>query len=156
MQEAEATEGPLIAMMALVSRAFFRALVAAQLLGAGVQTRHDRRRLERWLDEGLERLGTWCELCPENFANRYLLVRAEAARLRGRWHKADADYAAAVAHARAHKVTGVEALALELEARHRRARGQAAAAVRLRDAIDAYERWGAHAKAAALRRTLPT
>jgi hypothetical protein len=87
-------------------------------------------------------------LCPENFAARYLLAKAEAASAA----ENASGFQAAIAAAQQSGATGVEALAHELASRRFREHGEASKAeTHWLEAISAYERWGAHAKAHQLR-----
>ena len=135
----------MFASLAQVKRTFFRVLIAAQLLTDGATP--ERKRLQRWLTDGVAQLRRWAAECPENFAPRHRLAQAEAARARGRAVEAAAGYQAAVVVARRHGAVDVEALALELAARHADAQGEPRTAADCRrDAIAAYARWGAQAK----------
>jgi hypothetical protein len=101
----------------------------------------------------LRKLKAWARSCPSNFAAHALIAEAELARIRGQGARADARFEHAIAAARAHGNARREALALELSAGHARTAGNAEkAAQRLKEAISAYRRWGALAKADALER----
>ncbi|MBR8303162.1 AAA family ATPase [Burkholderia dolosa] len=91
-------------------------------------------------------LDVWVRACPENFAARRALVRAEQARVDGRVLDAAQAYAYAVTHARKHGFTQVEALASECAARFHAGRDEIAAQAYVRHALDAWQRWGALAK----------
>ncbi len=150
MLEADRRERSVFASLAQVKRTFFRVLIAAQRLTDGAT--NERRRLQRWLTDGVAQLRRWAAECPENFAARHRLAQAEAARVAGRAVAAAAGYQAAVLVARRSGAVDVEALALELAARHATAQGEPhTAADCRRDAIAAYERWGARAKVEQLR-----
>ncbi|WP_087751672.1 trifunctional serine/threonine-protein kinase/ATP-binding protein/sensor histidine kinase [Paraburkholderia caledonica] len=93
-------------------------------------------------------LAIWARACPENFVGRCELVHAEMARVEGRALDALEAYAKAVAHARRHGFTQVEAFAAELAASFHAARGEEVTAqAYLRHARGAWQRWGAMAKA---------
>ncbi|MBU9167203.1 trifunctional serine/threonine-protein kinase/ATP-binding protein/sensor histidine kinase [Burkholderia gladioli] len=99
------------------------------------------------LQRHIDQLALWANACPANFVARRDLVHAEWLRTRDRAAEAGAAYAAAVAHARRHGFTQVEALAAELAGRFYSARGEEVpAAAYLRHARGAWQRWGAMAK----------
>jgi hypothetical protein len=144
--------GPAVNFMInwIIRRSFYRVLMASQLLCAG--PRADQKELHRVVERGLSRLRRWARACPANFAPQQLLAEAEAARARGRDAQAQAAYRAAITAAKKSAQTGIEALALELAARHFGERGESTQAeAYLREAMLAYERWGAHAKVEHLR-----
>ena len=97
------------------------------------------------------RLEVWAEACPTNIAHRLLLVRAEAARLRGAPNEANRLYEEAVAAAVDAGFLNNEALSYELYGRHALSEGLRIVAERLLwEAAYRYRRWGAAAKVAAL------
>jgi predicted ATPase len=139
--EAEKREGALLSQPWLVVFPFYRVLIASQLLCDGSS---EEKQLRRSIAQSLARLRKWARACPENFASRYLLAEAEAARAAGRYAKAAAGYQAAQAAASQSGAVGIEALAHELWARLLRSRAHTGEArEHLRLAIAAYERWGA-------------
>jgi PAS domain S-box-containing protein len=94
--------------------------------------------------------------CPENFANRELLVRAEIARVEGRELDAERLYEAAIESAGDNGFVQNEALANELAARFHAARGfETISRAYLRNARDGYVRWGADGKVRQLDRIHP-
>jgi PAS domain S-box-containing protein len=79
---------------------------------------------------------------------KLLMIEAELARVAGRARRAEERYEGAVAHARKLAHVNDEALAYELAGRHALASGKDDyATVMLRNAHNAYLRWGAYAKA---------
>lgn len=101
-------------------------------------------------------LETWAEHAPSNFLPAARLVGAELDRIDGRPHDAVAGYEAAIEAAREHGRTSWEALAWELSGRQHLGRGLSAVGVAcLREARDAWVRWGAAAKAARLEQEFP-
>jgi signal transduction histidine kinase len=95
--------------------------------------------------------------CPENFLARHALVSGEIARLEGRDGEAMDHYEQAARAAQDAGLLQFAALANELCARFHVGRGRATAArVFLREARDAYERWGAEWKVQALGREHPS
>lgn len=140
-----------LASVTEVTRDFYHALTLAALHAGEAPARQAVSM--RVLLEKQARLQAWAAHCPVNFDNRYLLVTAEIARLDGREQAAMRAYDAALASAAAGGFVHHEALAAELAARFHRARGVDAMALRYaRGALQAYERWGAHAKVRALER----
>ena len=92
-------------------------------------------------------LAVWAENCPENFANRAVLVAAEIARLQGRALDATALYEQAIESARKHGFVHNEGLAHELAGRFYLARNRETVGYAyLRNARNCYDRWGALGK----------
>jgi hypothetical protein len=111
-----------------------------------------RLRLDWQMRRRLGKLRRWAQSCPQNFEAQYRIAVAQRASVRGD-ARADEHFATAVARAQQHGTAMREGLALQLHAEMLRARGRATeAAEREREAIDAFERWGAGALAARLRR----
>jgi PAS domain S-box-containing protein len=102
-------------------------------------------------------LEMWADICPENFGDRAALVRAEIARIEGgALEDAMTHYDNAIRSAQANGFLHNEALANELAARCFSTRGfEKIARVYLRDAHDAYLRWGANGKARQLEQSYP-
>ncbi len=97
------------------------------------------------------RAACWARNCPANFENRHLLIRAEMARVQGRIYEALELYDRAIDSAWRNEFPHNAALASELAARvyHQQGRARLARAY-LEDARQAYLRWGATGKVAAL------
>jgi PAS domain S-box-containing protein len=94
-----------------------------------------------------EQLSKWAENCPENFANRALLVAAEIARVEGREMDAQRLFEQAIHSARDNGFVYTEALAYERAAAFYGARGfDQIAELYLRNARNAYLHWGAEGK----------
>lgn len=133
---------------------FYRALTVTAL-----HDRADPRRQQEllaWLREPLEMLRFWSEFCPDNFADRYALVRAELARVEGRDGDALRLYDQAIGSAQRSGFVHQAALAAELASRFCRSRGMDwAATAYLRGARDHYSRWGAKGKVHLLDREHP-
>jgi predicted ATPase len=135
---------------AMADLCFLECLVAAR--------QHDgaswpRRLVLRWsMARRVRALRGWARDCPDNFEAHYLIACAELARVRGDGPGASEGLERAAESARTHGSLLREGLALELASGLAARTGDAARADRLRDqAVDAYERCGATAKAAALR-----
>lgn len=113
----------------------------------------ERRSLIEEAEALVERMKSWGESCPVNYAHKHHLMAAELARACGRLAEARDHYDRAIDLAREHEYTQEEALALEraalfyLEQRNPRLAGYY-----LRDAYYTYGRWGSAAKQGFLRR----
>jgi predicted ATPase/signal transduction histidine kinase/DNA-binding NarL/FixJ family response regulator/tRNA A-37 threonylcarbamoyl transferase component Bud32 len=102
------------------------------------------------------RLAQWEESCPETFRHVRLLMEAGRARLAGKHDEAERLYEEAVEDARKNGFGTGEALGLRLAGEHRLALGKVSyARACLREAHDAYVRWGAPAAAACLKERHP-
>ncbi|MGK3994350.1 AAA family ATPase [Sorangium sp. So ce1024] len=104
----------------------------------------ERATLLATLDHAIERFRTFAEGCAENFGHKLRLLEAERARLDGRTDDALLAYDDAIEQAGAQGFLHVEALAAQLCADfHLAANRTRLAAHYLRQACDAYTRWGA-------------
>jgi predicted ATPase len=134
----------------LAVKALSQVLTACHLVRERVAP--DERLARRTIRRELGKLRKWARACPRNFEPWHLLAFAEAAGTSGRAAEAVAGYATAIAAARVSGVVRIEALAHEQWSAHARRSGdRAAATLHLREAIGAYERWGARGKAEQLR-----
>ena len=116
---------------------------ALALIAVPVRDLEQSRALERHLAD----LDLWAVACPSNFEARRDLARAELARTDGRVFEAEEGYARAVAHARRHEFTQIEAIASELASTFYAGRGRdVESRAYLRHAVAAWQRWGAAAK----------
>ena len=103
-----------------------------------------------------KQLEAWAEHCPENFENRAALVGAEIARIDDRALDAMNLYEKAIRSAQVNGFVHNEALANELAASFYAARDfQQIAQLYLRNARDAYLRWGADGKVRQLDKLYP-
>ena len=103
---------------------------------------------ESALARHLAALDDWVAECPQNFGARRALVRAERARVLGQVAEAAELFALAVAEARGHGFTQVEALAAERAAAFHASLGrEIERRAYLRHALANWQRWGAAAKA---------
>jgi predicted ATPase len=151
LAESDTLPAAIFSVPTTVEHCFFHALVAAR--------RHDaaswrgRKKLRARVAKCVRKLKRWAACCPQNFEAQYLMATAEHARISADDH-AGARYAEAIAAARRHGALKREALALELAARfYRQQRDEPTAESHRLEAVDAYRRWGAEAKAAALEST---
>ncbi|UJR81895.1 serine/threonine-protein kinase PknK [Sandaracinus amylolyticus] len=123
----------------------------------GARSHRSAGALERaqiaWRARGsLAKLARWAQVNPQSFEPLYLVALAEHARVRGA-SDAVAHFEQAVERTRAHRRGKWEALALELLWRFHAERGDHAIE-QLREARDAYARWGAERRAAELSQRL--
>ena len=94
-----------------------------------------------------EQLREWAENYPPTFADKYVLVSAEIARLEKRGTDALQFYEQAIHLAREHCFVQNEGLAHELAAQYYLAHGlETSGYAHLRNARNCYDRWGAHGK----------
>jgi hypothetical protein len=148
LAEADRFRSAAFSTPAMVDLSLLQVLVAAR--------QHDtagplaRVLLRRRMAHHVGKLAHWAELCPQNFAARHRIAVAEATAV-AHPGAADAAYEAAIASALEHGNRKWEAVAFELWSRHQRRHGKTAEALaHLRDAIEAYRRWGADRHAAEL------
>ena len=121
---------------------YYRALTVAAL--------HERREVTEELEllrESLGRLADWAASCPSNFLDKHKLVLAELARVEGRDLDAMRFYEEAIQAARENGFVQNEGIISERAASFYSWRGfDRIAQAYLRDARDAYLRWGAKGK----------
>jgi PAS domain S-box-containing protein len=124
---------------------FYAALAVAALLPAGPAPLQEERL--NVLIGHQQRLKAWAENCPDNFETREALVAAEIARIEGRLLEAERLYEQAIRAANVNGFVHNEAIAKELAGRFYAARGfDTIAQAYVREARNAYSRWGAVAK----------
>lgn len=108
------------------------------------------------LDEHRQKLEEWSRSCPANFLNKYSLVCAELARLKGSIEEAEREYESAIKSARENGYIQNEAIANELAYRFYLARGlDSVASLHLKEAHRLYRRWQARGKVEQLEREQP-
>ncbi|MDJ0835924.1 MAG: AAA family ATPase [Acidobacteriota bacterium] len=117
----------------------------------------DKRKYLNHIRKTLEQLALFSELCPANFEHKYLLLKAEYARLKQDGAEQIHDYFdRAAASANHHGYLQYEALANELHGHYwLTLNREKYAGLHLREARYLYSRWGAQAKAAKLERDYP-
>ncbi|MBK3733682.1 AAA family ATPase [Azospirillum brasilense] len=152
VEAAERAEGLLWTTSGHWEMAEFHFHAALARAGAMDDAPPDRRaRHAAALDRHRAQLRDWAGHGPDSFAARFALVEAEAARTEGRTEEAMRGYDRAVEAARRSALPHVEALAHERAAGHYRRLGVATLErACIRDAAEAYARWGATAKVAQL------
>lgn len=133
---------------------FYSALALAaahDVVGSELRPVHDA-----WLVEHEARFDRWAASCPENFAAQHALIVAEKARLAGKELEAEHAYERALAFARTSGLVHIEAMASEVAAKfHVARRLPSIATMYLRQAREAYARWGASGKVRELDRLHP-
>ncbi|RSZ56650.1 AAA family ATPase [Massilia atriviolacea] len=133
---------------------FYHALAMTALYRSAAPAR--RRRLLEAVCDKHALLAGWAASCPVNFANRYLLVGAELARIDGNPVAAMEGYEAAIASAMQGGFVQNAALACELAAACRDELGDTAGALAYaRRALMAWSGWGAQAKVRDVLRRYP-
>jgi predicted ATPase/two-component sensor histidine kinase len=124
---------------------FYRALANAALYQ---DTPADERpeRLQS-INADCEQLEAWAKQCPDNFADRAALIRAEIARIEDRELEAMKLYEDAIRTARTNGFVQNEALAHEIAGRFYTRRGfDAIATIYMQNARSCYRTWGADGK----------
>jgi signal transduction histidine kinase len=125
--------------------AFLHALrLAARSDGAKGEVKRD---LLARLDAERRQLAVWAAHCAEGFGDALHMIEAEIARIEGREAEASGLHERAIRAAQQRGSLRNEAIACELAARLHLARGRSSVGMGyLREARDAYARWGAVAK----------
>jgi predicted ATPase/signal transduction histidine kinase len=116
----------------------------------------EQRRIRLRVSLNQQKLKNWAAHAPANYQHKFYLVEAEWARVLERGQEAREYYDQATLLAREHEYPHEEALGYELAARFYFGRGQQQIGqTYLREARDAYRRWGATAKVKALEAAYP-
>ncbi|MDI3289435.1 AAA family ATPase [Polyangium sp. 15x6] len=150
MREAEQFQADILGMPPVTDIALFLALAAAKCW-PDAATDEQQARLGQHIEHGLTRLRYYSEGCEANFLHKLRLVEAEYARVLGKTEEAAAKYDEAIELSREHRFLHIEALAAQLAAEFRLSSGKShVGAMYLREARDAYARWGAYAVVAHL------
>lgn len=150
-QAASHLRGVMSTMLEATHYFYFGLTMTALYDGASAER---RRAFDGHLSTILAKLERWAEHGPENHGNRYSLLSAEVARIRGEDAEATRLYRDAVRSARDNGFVQNEAIAYELGARFHASRGfDDFAETYLRSARARYARWGAKTKVAALARS---
>ncbi len=137
--------GTTVTLLEIAEYHFYDALCLAAVYDSA--SFEDRKYSRARLTGHLEKLETWGDQSPENFANRAALVGAEVARIEGRELDAERLYESAISSARAADLVHNEALANELAGRFYMGRGlETTGYAHLRNARNCYNRWGASGK----------
>lgn len=110
----------------------------------------------RLLKKNQKQMKKWVDNCPENFLNKYQLIAAEMARVKGNYIEAEELYDKSIKSARQNEFIQEEGIANELAAKFYLLRGKdIIARTYLQQARDCYERWGAISKVKHLEEEYP-
>jgi diguanylate cyclase (GGDEF)-like protein/PAS domain S-box-containing protein len=110
-------------------------------------TTEKQQQYARKIEAISDKLKRLVDVCPENFANRYLLLSAETARLEKRDQDVVRLYEAAISSARKHGFVQNEAVAHEMMASYYQQQDiENVANVHLAEALTCFTRWGANGK----------
>ncbi|MEW6077618.1 MAG: diguanylate cyclase [Thermodesulfobacteriota bacterium] len=116
----------------------------------------DRRLLLRTIRTALKKYAKWARGCPENFAHKHWLLKAELARLRGKKTAAAGGYHQALVQARQNNYIHTEGLVGELAADFYFSVGyDEIGRAYITEARNAFHRWGADAKVKRLEQLYP-
>lgn len=133
---------------------FFEALV--KLAAYADQSPVERKQTLEAVDGIYSRLRAWARYAPMNLSHRLYLIDAERARVLRQHQRAAECYDLAIAAAKKNEYVGEEAIAYELAGKFYLTQDRAHLAYGcLREARDAYARWGAAAKVKHLERKYP-
>lgn len=136
-----------------ISYSLFKGLAAASCIEGKIS---GKRKYKKALKVALADLEALNKLCPENFANKYELLKAETHRVNGKNEKARFCYERAITISKANKYIHEEALAHEQFASHCYNVGQSVSgAMHIMRAYQLYEQWGAIMKTTQLKRRFP-
>ncbi|QHT70733.1 AAA family ATPase [Rhodocytophaga rosea] len=125
---------------------FYQAITCSQLLLA-THTQADIQQLRQEIGRCYRKIKLKADACPSNFLHKQLLIEAELARLDGRKWEASELYDRAIAEAKKHSFTHIEALGNQLAAKHWHQVGKADfAGIYFLNARQLYQKWGAIAK----------
>ncbi|MDI1430131.1 AAA family ATPase [Polyangium sorediatum] len=142
-READQYRADILGMPPVTDVPLFLAISATKLwhTAAGAE---EQARLREHIEHGLERLRYLAEGCAPNFLHKLRLVEAEYARILGKTEEAIVKYDEAIELSREHRFLHIEALSTHLAAEFRLQTGKShIGALYLREARDAYARWGA-------------
>ncbi len=143
IEEAERFRHILYGVPPVTDIPLWRGLAAAQCWSA-TDCKDQRAVWLSTLDEAISVFRYLAEGCPENFLHKLRLLEAERSRIDGATDITIARYDEAIAFAHKNGFLHIEGLAAQFSAEfHVQAGRLRFAALYLRDASDAYERWGA-------------
>ncbi|MBI3512702.1 MAG: AAA family ATPase [Proteobacteria bacterium] len=152
--DAAASARSFVGMPAQAVHHFYQALTMTALWTDADAAR--RQAFAEVLATHRRKFAIWADSCPDNYASPHALLEAEAARIEGRSSEAIRLYETSIGAAREHNAAAYEAMASELAGRFYRDQGaRTAADAHLRNARDAYQRWGALGKVRLLDRQFP-
>ena len=153
-REAESMKDYLPGLLPIVEYNFYFSLALTALYPASNEGQ--QRQYRKQLQSNQSQMKIWADNCPENFRHKYLLVKAEIARLEGRNWQAVEFYRTAIKEARKHGFTHNEALGNELIAKFWLIQSEEKLAqVYMLEAHYDYQRWGAAGKVKGLEEEYP-
>ncbi len=130
----------------VATHAFYHSLSAATVYPDASEEK--QKQLLQVMEQHQASLEKYARRAPENFSHYHQLVSAEVFRVKGQEPEALAEYERAISSARASSFLSVEAIACEQAFRFLASRNRRLLATAyLLEALYAYERWGATAKA---------
>ncbi|MBD3559290.1 AAA family ATPase, partial [Planktothrix sp. FACHB-1355] len=143
--ENEKTVGSCAGFYNIIEHYFYASLcLTAHYSVASEKAQQEYRKI---LADNEAKMKIWADNCPVNYLHKYLLIKAEIARLSGQDLEAIDYYDRAIESASENKYIQNEALAHELAAKFWLSKGkQKIAQVYMTDAYYCYLRWGAQAK----------
>jgi len=152
--EAEKTLGFTFGWLSIAEHCFYHSLILTALYPN--YSDNERQTAMQVLVPNLEKLKKWADQCPENFAHKYHLVKAEVEQLIGNGTEAINQYNLAIDYAQQYGFTQHLALANELAAQYWLRIGKSKFFIAyLEEAYYSYVQWGASAKATALSSQYP-
>lgn len=129
----------------------YESLVRAQLYEEA--TYQEKKEFRVSMHKRLKQLKPMAERCPNNYLHKYLLIKAEIARLAQRNRQAEELYEQSIEAAAKYGLIHDRAIAAECYGRYGLSQGkQQLAKIYLTEAYECYLQWGAAAKAADLER----
>ncbi|MBV7339224.1 hypothetical protein KFU94_65620 [Chloroflexi bacterium TSY] len=124
---------------------FYDSLI--QLATLPTASKHEQKRQHRRIKTNQKKMHKWAKHAPMNYLHRFHLIEAERTRLAGKESLAREHYDMAIRLARDNQYLNDEAVAYELAGQFYMERGDSHLALHyLRDAHNAYQRWGAKVK----------
>jgi predicted ATPase/tRNA A-37 threonylcarbamoyl transferase component Bud32 len=154
-EEAERFRPAIFGGLPVTDIPLWRGLAAAKLWSLAT-TQAERANLSAKLDLAIERFRGFAEGSAENFGHKLCLLEAERARIHGENERSMAKFEQAIELAREQRFLHIEALASQLCAElHLEAGRRLHGAALLREAHNAYTRWGARAAATHLEAKYP-
>ncbi|MFC4320097.1 ATP-binding sensor histidine kinase [Litchfieldia salsa] len=110
-----------------------------------------RKSLYKRLKKNASKLRKWAKLCPENYLHKWMLLKAEIARIDGDHASAIHDYDTAIQLARKNNYIQDVAVVNEAAGQYYFSRGlESVGSAYLTEAYRSYNKWGANAKASKL------
>ncbi len=152
--EAQKNSDVVFAMFHSAIHNFYYSLILAALYPAAASGQ--KRGYWRTIKKNQKQMRIWADNCPENCLNKYLLVNAEQARIKGNYVEAEDLYDQSLKAAHENEFIHEEAIANELAGKLQLSRGRdKIAGLYMLEAHSCYEKWGATAKVKQLEEKYP-